>query len=71
MRRRIHTHRGRRLVLITLMLAGFAVLAGPSVQLQLVDQPVLLDHGLVQNIQCIFDVSQPDFQFCNSVVCCF
>ena len=37
-------------------------------QLQLVDQVVLRDDGLVQHIEGILDMGKPDFEFGNPVI---
>ena len=48
-----HISRGRRFVLIGLMLAGFAVLAGRSAQLQLVDQAFLQEQGDARHLRVV------------------
>lgn len=39
-----------------------------DLQLQLIDQPVLINHSLVQYIHGVLEVGQPDFEFCNSLI---
>ena len=39
-----------------------------DLQLQLIDQIMLIDYALVEDIERVFDVCQPDFEFGNSVL---
>ena len=38
-----------------------------DLQLQLIDQTMLIDYALVEDIERVFDVCQPDFELGNSV----